>query len=107
MRQPIPHQPPDLTLARELTDQLIRTGLVLTDMIASLIEDLPEDAYPGEENGMVLLEMVAGSSVPAVAAAGERTVREATALIAAVQDRVVSDLREAARLARAREASGR
>jgi hypothetical protein len=93
----------DAAYARDLTEQLIRTSVVLTDVLASLIEDMPDDAFPGEGNGVVLLEMVAGTCVPVVAAAGEATAREATALIAALQDRIISDLKTAAQLAAERE----
>jgi hypothetical protein len=86
--------------ARALIEELLRAGLVLTDLIASLIEDLPEDAFAGEDNAAVLVEMVAGSSLPAVEAAGEEACWAATALIGAVRDRVLDDLRAAAELAR-------
>jgi hypothetical protein len=82
--------------ARFLVEELLRTGLALTDLLSSLLEDLPEDAFPGEENGAVLIEMVAGSCRPAVEAAGEPTCRAATALVGAVRDRVLDDLRAAA-----------
>jgi hypothetical protein len=44
--------------------ELLRTGLTLVDLLSSLLEDLPDDAFPGEENGEVLIEMVAGSCAP-------------------------------------------
>ena len=69
--------------------------LLLTECSAGS-EDLPEDAFPGEEPGEVLLEMVTGSIRPAADAAGERAVREATALLGAIGERVVDDLRAAA-----------
>jgi hypothetical protein len=89
----------DASLARELVEQLLRTSFVVADLLGSLIEQLPEDAFPGEDNAAVLLEMVAGTCTPVVAAAGESCCQEAIALIAAVQDRILSDLRAAARLA--------
>jgi hypothetical protein len=33
-------------------------------VLSSLLEDLPEDAFPGENSGAVLIEMVVGSSRP-------------------------------------------
>ena len=63
---------------------------------------MPEDAFPGEDNGEVLIEMVVGSCRPAIDAAGEDECRRATALIGAVRDRVFDDLRRAAKLAEER-----
>src|SRR6202020_788789 len=40
---------------------LIRTGLLLTDVAADLAEALPPDAYPGEEPGAVVIEMMSGT----------------------------------------------
>jgi hypothetical protein len=68
-------------------------------VLSSLLEDLPEDAFPGENSGAVLIEMVVGSCRPAVEAAGEQECWAATALIGAVRDRVLDDLRAAAQLA--------
>jgi len=84
--------------ARALIEEMMRTGFVFIDLVSSLIEELPDDAFRGEEKGVVLLGMVAGSCVPAVQAAGERECRAATALIGAVRDRVLDDLRTAAEL---------
>jgi hypothetical protein len=79
-------------------------GLTLTNVLSSLLDDLPEDAFPGEEPASVLIEMVAGSVRPSARAAGEPAVRQATALVAALADRVSADLRTAAELAARREA---
>lgn len=86
-------------VARTLVEELLRTGLVLCDTLASLLEDLPDDAFPGEDNAAVLIEMAVGSSRPAIAAAGEMNCWNAVALIGAVRDRVLDDLRVAAELA--------
>jgi hypothetical protein len=64
-----------------------------------LIEDLPEDAFPGEDSGEVLLEMLVGSITPAAVAAGPRAVAQTVALLGAVGDRTLDDLRAAAALA--------
>lgn len=63
----------DAACARDLTEQLLRTAVVLTDLLASLIEDLPDDAFRGEDNATVL------------------------------RDRIISDLEAAARLAAHRD----
>jgi hypothetical protein len=94
------HQAGSGDAAQVLIEELLRTGLALTDVLSSLLEDLPEDAFPGENSGAVLIEMVVGTCRPAVEAAGERECWAATALIGAVRDRVLDDLRAAAQLAR-------
>jgi hypothetical protein len=62
------------------------------------LEDLPEGAFPGEDSAAVLIEMVVGSCRPAIEAAGVPGCWAASALIAAVRDRVLNDLRAAADL---------
>jgi hypothetical protein len=99
MRRPL-DRANDADAARALIEELLRTGLVLTDLLASLLEEMPEDAFDGEDSGAVLMEMVVGSCRPAIEAAGEKECRAATALIGAIEDRVLDDLRTAARLAR-------
>jgi hypothetical protein len=90
---------PDVELARELIMALVRTGFVVGDAVSSLIEDLPPDAFPGENHAEVLLEMAAGSCAPVVRAAGEPLCRELIALAGAVQEKFLTDLRTAADLA--------
>ena len=85
---------------RGLVSEVLSVGLALTDLLATLIEELPDDAYPGENPAEVVIQMVTGSLQPVADSAGERAVREATALVGAVFDRVIADLKEAARLAR-------
>lgn len=82
--------------------ELLRTGLTLADLLSSLLDDLPDDAFPGEDSGEVLIEMVAGSCAPAFAAAGPAQCEATVALLGAIRDRVLSDLRTAAELARDR-----
>jgi hypothetical protein len=93
----------DLETTRELVEEVLRTAIALEDVIASLLEELPESAFPGEDNALVLLEMVVGSVHPAARAAGRRDCHVATALIGAVRERVIADLRTAAELAKQRE----
>lgn len=84
---------------QEFVEELLRTGLGLIDLLSSLVEELPEDAFPGEDSAEVLIEMVAGSCRPALLAMGEAECRTATALTATVWERVMADLRAAAALA--------
>ena len=93
----------DFDAGQALVEELLRTGLALTDLLASLLEEIPEDAFPGEDSGRVLIEMIVGSCLPAIEAAGERQCWAATALIGAIKDRVLDDLRAAAEIARERE----
>ncbi|HWC08958.1 MAG TPA: hypothetical protein VG458_07895 [Solirubrobacterales bacterium] len=79
--------------------ELLRTGLTLVDLLSSLLEDLPDDAFPGEENGEVLIEMVAGSCAPVFVAAGPAQCEATVALLGAIRDRVLHDLSTAAELA--------
>jgi hypothetical protein len=86
--------------AQVLIEELLRTALALGGVLSSLLEELPEGAFPGEENAAVLIEMVVGTCRPVVEAAGEPDCWAATALIGAVRDRVLDDLRAAAELSR-------
>jgi hypothetical protein len=85
---------------RALVEEVVSVGLALSDLLATLVEELPDDAYPCENPAEVLLQMVTGSLQSVADSAGERAVREATALVGAIFDRVIADLKEAARLAR-------
>ncbi len=78
--------------AAEYVWELVRTGLMLHGLLCNLFEDLPEDAFPGENSGEVLIEMLTGTMRPALAQAGEHLVREATALLKAGSQRVIEDL---------------
>ena len=93
----------DLELTGELVEEVLRTALALEDVMSSLLEELPDGAFPGEDNARVLLEMVVGSVHPAALAAGPRDCRTATALVGAIRERVIADLRTAAELAKDRE----
>jgi hypothetical protein len=92
----------DLETTRALVEEVLRTALALEDVMVSLLEDLPDGAFPGRDNGLALLEMVVGSVHPAATAAGTHDCRTATALVGAIRERVIADLRAAAALARER-----
>jgi hypothetical protein len=87
---------------RALVHEVLRTGLMLTDVLAGIVEDDPEDAFPGEEPAAVLVEMVVGSMRPVAEAAGPRVVDDTMALLGAIADRFVGDLEKALELARSR-----
>jgi hypothetical protein len=89
--------------SRHLVEEIVRTGLLITGVLEDLLECLPEDAFPGESEGEVLLSMLHGTVHPAAVAAGEETVAELIALLGAVSDRVMTDLEIVADMVRARE----
>jgi hypothetical protein len=93
----------DLEATRELVEEVLRTALALEDVISALLAELPERAFAGEDNSHVLLSMIVGSVHPAARAAGPRDCRTATALVAAIRERVLADLRTAAELAQEHE----
>lgn len=82
-----------------LTEAVLRAGVMLGDLLGNLLEELPEDAFAGECRVDVLLEMMTGTIAPVADAAGAATVHDATALLGAVCDRVLGDLRASLDLA--------
>ncbi len=89
--------------SRAFLEEVLRTGLGLVDLVEHLVEVLPDDAYPGEDTGDVVLEMLSGSIAPAVVAAGPAALHSAAALLGAVRDRAQADLERAMAIAEARE----
>jgi hypothetical protein len=81
--------------ARDFVEELLRTGLLLSTLIGDLLEEMPGDAFPGENPADVLVQMLTGSVRPALEAAGDRTLEEATALLGAMSDRALCDLQAA------------
>lgn len=90
---------------RDFVEEVLRTGIMLSELLADLIESLPNDAYPGESHAEVVLEMLIGTIRPVADAAGEKSVRSAAALLARSRARTLADLRRAAELAGRRERS--
>lgn len=87
--------------AQLLIEELLRTAFSLGSVYAPLLADLPEDAFPGEDPGAVLIEMLAGSSLLGAAqVVDEADWESTTTLVKAVRDSVLSDLRVAADLAK-------
>jgi hypothetical protein len=74
---------------------VLRIGLMLEGLLSNLLEDLPDDAFPGEDNGVVLVEMLTGTIRSVATTAGERVVRDATKLLCASGDRTIEGLRAA------------
>jgi hypothetical protein len=88
----------ELIATRELVEEVMRTSMALEDIVHGLLDSLPSDAFPGEDPGLVLLEMIVGSSHPATTAAGPRDTSTAIALVVAIRERVLTDLHAAATL---------
>ncbi|MGZ4269159.1 MAG: hypothetical protein ACXVFK_10930 [Solirubrobacteraceae bacterium] len=90
---------PEPDHVQSFVEEVLRTGVLLCDVLGGLLDDLPDDAFPGERPGDVLVEMLVGTVRPAVEAVERRTVVEATALLGAMSDRFIADLRSAMALA--------
>jgi len=99
----MPTEDPVVKTTQELVDEVILTAVALDNILGSLLADVPDDAFPGEDKTEVLLQMIVGSIVPAARAAGEDNCRTATALVAAMRERMLADLHAAAEAATERE----
>jgi hypothetical protein len=75
--------------------QCLRTGLMLEGLLANMLEELPEDAFPGEHNAEVMIEMLTGTIRPVAEAAGEGAVWDAIELLRDASEKVIADLRAA------------
>jgi hypothetical protein len=89
----------ELAATRDLVEEVMRTAVALDGIVAALLRELPQGAFPGRETVLVLGEMLVGSAHPAARAAGLEECRTATALVAAIRERVLADLHTAAELA--------
>ena len=76
----------------EFVLKLLGAGVWLSELAADLVEALPEDAYPGEEPGLVVLEMLCGTVATALGSADPREIERATQLIELARDRTVEHL---------------
>ncbi|MDQ3573205.1 MAG: hypothetical protein M3383_10175 [Actinomycetota bacterium] len=93
-----PQVPP--SLVHSFVTELLRTGLMLTDTLATLLEDMPEDSFPGEDSGEVVLEMLCGTLQPVADMAGAETLEDFSDLLVEVRDQFLTHLRMAAELSR-------
>jgi hypothetical protein len=90
---------------RDFVAEMLRTGVILTELVADLLEALPEDTS-AESSAEVVLEMLLGTLRPVTEAAGETSLRSALALLTAVQDRTLADLERVAERAHRRAQRG-
>ena len=86
----------DVEVARELVEALVSAGITISETLASLLEDLPDGAFPGEDKAEVLFDMVAGTCAPLVERVGQPRCAAAIELVAEVRRRLLDDLRAAA-----------
>src|SRR5262245_23389329 len=89
--------------AQRLIEELLKTAFSLGSVYAPLLADLPADAFPGEDPGAVLIEMLAGSALPAAHSIDEASWKSTTTLVRAVRERVLSDMRVVVQFARQAE----
>jgi hypothetical protein len=80
--------------------EVLRTGVMLSNLVADLSAALPDDAYPGEEPETVILEMLCGTISTVLKSADPAEVHRATELIDMAATRTVEHLRLAASLSR-------
>jgi len=92
--------------AWSLVAELLESGGVLSALWGSLRTTMPGDFADGEEPEAVLLEMMVGSSLPALRKAGADECRRASGLVASVRRRVLDDFRLALELAERRGPPG-
>jgi hypothetical protein len=90
-------------VGRSLIEEMLRTALWLFDISTSLLDDLPDDAFPGEDAGEVMVEMLTGSCRPAIVAAGGDGCRLAIELMVSIRENVLKDMRAAVGIARKSE----
>jgi hypothetical protein len=91
---------------RDCVEEVLRTGFLLIVLDDNLVDNLPENAFPGERNAEVMLEMLIGTIRAAVGGC-EKSVRSAVALFAACKTRTLTDRERNAGLARRREYGAR
>lgn len=82
------------------TLELLRGGLMLSELASDLIEALAPEDYPGEQPGEVVVEMITGTIATALSDTDEDTILQATALIVDARERVLEHLRLALELSR-------
>jgi hypothetical protein len=74
------------------TDEVLRAGSTLYGIASDLIEDLPPDAFPGEEPAAVVIEALIGTIHTAVGDADPQDLVRASELLARACDRVLEHL---------------
>jgi hypothetical protein len=88
------------------TLELLRAGYALTGLAGDLAEAMPDDAYPGESSGEVVLQMISGTIRTFLAEADEHDVSRATELVDGAVKRVIEQLQLAVALRRRMDGEG-
>jgi DNA-binding MurR/RpiR family transcriptional regulator len=83
--------------------ELLRIGNMLAGLAADLVEELPDEAYPGEEPAAVVMEMITGSIRTALVEVDQSDVQRAVEIMREAADRVIEHLRLALALGRRME----
>lgn len=91
----------------EFVLMLVGTGIWLSELAADLVEALPDDAYPGEDTGAVVLEMLCGTAATVLGSVDPREVERATELIELARDRTVEHLQLTLEMSRRRHCGNR
>lgn len=76
----------------EFALKLIGTGIWLSELAADLVEAIPDDAYPGENPGAVVLEMLCGTIATVLRSVDPSDVESATGVIELARERTVEHL---------------
>jgi hypothetical protein len=84
----------------EFVLELLRTGMMICDLVENLVEALPDDAYPGEDTGSVVVEMIRGTLAMALAPLDESDVRRCMEVMQLATDGLIEHLRLARELSR-------
>lgn len=80
--------------------ELLRTGAMICQLVENLVEALPDDAYPGEDKGSVVVEMIRGSIGMALAPLDEADVLRCTVVMQLASDGLIEHLKLACELSR-------
>lgn len=97
------HAAPDPT-AERLVMELVRSGLIFSDTLAAMIDQIEASgAYPGENPGEVVIAMAAGSVHAELRGQPRQDVEHAIDLIVDARDRLITDLKLTAEIAGRRE----
>jgi hypothetical protein len=84
----------------------MRSGVMVSEVAAGVIESLGEGAYPGEDTGEVVVEMMTGTIRTALVESDVADVVRATELIVRARDRLVEHLQLVLELSRRRDEGG-
>src|SRR6266567_2853932 len=89
---------PESIQIHEFVFALLRTGAMICELVDNLVDALPDDAYPGEEKGGVVVEMVRGTIAMALRSLDEADVQRCREVIELASDGLIEHLRVACEL---------